>query len=50
MWSSDYRHTQSTWLHSQEIIARDFAGVPEAEKRKIVRENVRKLYNLESAV
>lgn len=50
MWSSEYPYTQSTWPHSQEIIARDFAGVPEAEKRKIVRENVRELYNFELAV
>lgn len=47
MWSSDYPHTQSTWPHSQEIIARDFAGVPEAEKLKIIRQNVVRLYNLE---
>ena len=49
MWSSDYPHTASTWPHSQEIIARDFAGVPEAEKWKIVRKNVTGLYNLELA-
>jgi predicted TIM-barrel fold metal-dependent hydrolase len=49
MWSSDYPHTQSTWPHSQEIIARDFADVPEGEKLKIVRENAMELYNLESA-
>ncbi len=47
MWSSDYPHTQSTWPHSQEIIARDFADVPEGEKLKIIRENVLELYNLE---
>jgi len=47
MWSSDYPHTQSTWPHSQEIIARDFVDVPEEEKRKIVRENVMRLYDLE---
>jgi predicted TIM-barrel fold metal-dependent hydrolase len=47
MWSSNYPHTQSTWPHSQEIIARDFADVPEDEKLKIVRENVRRLYGLD---
>jgi predicted TIM-barrel fold metal-dependent hydrolase len=47
MWSSDYPHTQSSWPHSQEIIARDFADVPEEEKRQIVRENVMRLYDLE---
>jgi predicted TIM-barrel fold metal-dependent hydrolase len=47
MWSSDYPHTASTWPHSQEIIARDFAGVPEAEKSRIVRGNVMGLYHLD---
>jgi predicted TIM-barrel fold metal-dependent hydrolase len=47
MWSSDYPHTQSSWPHSQEIIARDFAGVPEEEKLKIIRGNAVRLYNLQ---
>jgi predicted TIM-barrel fold metal-dependent hydrolase len=47
MWSSDYPHTASTWPHSQEVIARDFAEVPDDEKWKIVRHNVTRLYNLE---
>jgi predicted TIM-barrel fold metal-dependent hydrolase len=47
MWSSDYPHTVSTWPHSQEIVARDYAEVPEAEKRKIVRANVIALYGLD---
>lgn len=47
MWSSDYPHTQSTWPHSQEVIARDFAEVAEGEARKIVRENVIRLYDLD---
>src|SRR6266511_1822214 len=47
LWSSDYPHTASTWPHSQEIIARDFAGVSEDERRKIVRENVIRLYDLD---
>jgi predicted TIM-barrel fold metal-dependent hydrolase len=50
MWSSDYPHTQSTWPHSQQIIARDFADVPDDEKLKIVRQNVIRLYDLELPV
>ena len=46
MWSSDYPHVACTWPHSREIIERDFESVPEAEKWKIVRENVVKLYDL----
>jgi predicted TIM-barrel fold metal-dependent hydrolase len=44
MWSSDYPHTVSTWPHSQAVVARDLQGVPEAETRKIVRENAARLY------
>jgi len=47
MWSSDYPHTASTWPHSQDIVARDFKDVPVDEKRKIVRDNVTKLYELD---
>jgi predicted TIM-barrel fold metal-dependent hydrolase len=46
MWSSDYPHTVSTWPHSREVVERDFKGVPESEKRQIVRENVARLYGL----
>jgi predicted TIM-barrel fold metal-dependent hydrolase len=47
MWSSDYPHTASTWPHSRDIIARDFKAAPEAEKWRIVRENVIELYDLD---
>jgi predicted TIM-barrel fold metal-dependent hydrolase len=46
MWSSDYPHTVSTWPHSREVVDRDFKGVPDDEKRLIVRENVARLYGL----
>jgi predicted TIM-barrel fold metal-dependent hydrolase len=46
MWSSDYPHTVSTWPHSREVVERDFKGVPESEKRQMVRENVARLYGL----
>ncbi len=46
MWASDFPHRASTWPHSQDVIAKNFAGVPEAIKRKIARENVRQLYNI----
>ena len=36
----------STWPHSREVIERDFKGVPEDEKRLIVRGNVARLYGL----
>src|SRR5262249_52543485 len=46
MWSSDYPHTVSTWPHSREVVDRDFKGVPEHDKRLIVRENAARLYRL----
>ncbi len=45
MWSSDYPHHESTWPHSQEVLAKHFVGVPEVDQRKIVRDNVTRLYH-----
>ncbi len=45
MWSSDYPHTDSSWPNSQQIIAREFAGVPADAKRKILGENAAALYH-----
>jgi predicted TIM-barrel fold metal-dependent hydrolase len=47
MWSSDYPHTVSTWPHSQEVVERDFQGVPESEKWQMVRDNAIQLYGLD---
>jgi predicted TIM-barrel fold metal-dependent hydrolase len=44
MWGSDYPHHEGTWPNSREAIARQFAGAPEADVRKIVFENARDLY------
>lgn len=49
MWSTDYPHPAATWPHSQEILARDFDGVPEEDKRKIISENAAKLYHFAEA-
>jgi len=46
MWASDFPHSDSTWPHSKEVIARDFAGVPENEVRKIVASNCAALYGI----
>ncbi len=45
MWASDYPHHESTWPHSQEILAAHFRNVPEEHRRKIVAENAAKLYH-----
>jgi len=47
MWASDYPHTDSTFPHSREVIERDFAGVSEPIKRKIVCDNAAQLYRVD---
>ena len=46
-WASDYPHGASTFPNSKEIVDEDFAGLPEIYKRKITRDNVIKLYNMD---
>jgi hypothetical protein len=46
MWAFDFPHSDSTWPRSQEVIARDFDGVPENEVQKIVADNCAKLYGI----
>lgn len=49
LWASDYPHGDSTWPYSREVIARDFAGVPEAERELILGGNAARLYGLPAA-
>ena len=46
MWSSDYPHSETTFPHSHKVIARDFAGIPEADVREIVGERARRLFQV----
>ncbi len=46
MWASDFPHSDSTWPESRKVVERDFAGVPEDVKRKIVFENAAILYHI----
>jgi len=46
MWASDYPHLDSTWPNSRKVIEENFATVPEETVRKIVYENVTRLYRL----
>ncbi len=46
LWASDYPHSDSTWPHSRDVIARDFKGVPEAELQAIVGGNAAALYGV----
>ena len=46
MWGNDYPHDEGTFPHSHEAIERNFAGVPEADKRAILSDNAARLYGL----
>jgi predicted TIM-barrel fold metal-dependent hydrolase len=45
MWSSDFPHGDSTWPHSPELVARDLGHLPSETRRKVVCDNVAKLYD-----
>ena len=44
LWGSDYPHDEGTFPHSQAVIERTFAGISEADKRKIVYDSAAALY------
>ncbi len=44
MWGSDFPHSDCTWPNSREVIARDFAGIPDSVTRKIICDNAASLY------
>jgi predicted TIM-barrel fold metal-dependent hydrolase len=44
MWSSDYPHSETTFPHSHDVIARDFVGIPEEDVREIVCDRARRVY------
>jgi len=46
MWSNDYPHAASPWPHSRKVIAEELGHLPKEVLRKVVRENVIKLYDL----
>jgi predicted TIM-barrel fold metal-dependent hydrolase len=46
MWSSDYPHSETTYPNSRDIIARDFVGIPDADKHMIICERARKLFSV----
>ncbi len=46
MWGSDFPHQESDWPDSLGVIERNFAGVPEDEKHKMVCANAVEFFNL----
>jgi predicted TIM-barrel fold metal-dependent hydrolase len=46
MWSTDYPHPACSWPRSQEIIERNFGGIPDDERTKILSGNAERVWNL----
>ena len=46
MWSNDYPHPNSTWPNSWDVIRRDLGHVSEGARSRLLRDNVRELYQL----
>jgi predicted TIM-barrel fold metal-dependent hydrolase len=46
MWGSDFPHQESEWPHSQDVIARNFAGVPDEERNLMTAGNVIDFFRL----
>jgi predicted TIM-barrel fold metal-dependent hydrolase len=50
MWGNDYPHAEGVFPNSQEMVATQFAGVPEAEVEQIVFGNAARLFGLAPSV
>jgi len=46
MWGSDYPHTEGTFPGSRQRVEKDFAGVPDDERRRITAGNAARLYEI----
>ena len=46
MWANDFPHSDSTWPWSQDLLAEHTKDLTAHEKRRILHDNVRELYNL----
>jgi len=46
LWSTDFPHPATTWPHSVETVARQFADVPAEERALITAGNARRIYGL----
>lgn len=46
MWESDYPHITSTYPNSWEHVERSLTGVPEADRPKLLYQNMMRLYSL----
>lgn len=49
IWATDFPHQESEWPNSLDVIERQFFDVPEAEKRRMVRDNALEFFHLEQS-
>ncbi len=47
MWANDFPHSDSTWPHSQEMLAEHGQHLSEEQRRAILSENVAELYKID---
>jgi predicted TIM-barrel fold metal-dependent hydrolase len=50
MWGSDFPHPEGTWPHSQEFVAKRFAGVEAPARSAILGGTFAELYGIELPV
>jgi predicted TIM-barrel fold metal-dependent hydrolase len=46
LWSTDFPHPATTWPRSQEVVARQFADIPDDERDMICSRNAARIYDL----
>ena len=46
IWANDFPHSDATWPYSQDLLAKHTACVSDDERRWILRDNVKELFNL----
>jgi len=46
LWANDFPHSDSTWPHSQALLAQHAAHLTDEERRLVLHDNVAELYGL----
>ena len=46
LWANDYPHSDASWPWSRNLMAEQMKGLSEDERRWIMHDNVKALYNL----
>ena len=49
MWANDFPHSDSTWPHSQEVIREQTTHMTEAERNRVLHDNVAEVYRLDTS-